>query len=73
MKKEHNYVAHLYNKYRGRIPIGVGYDQKLSEIFPLVFENSKGVSIGIVAVSVMDRDGDDVVHIYINGQGGANE
>jgi carbamate kinase len=36
MKKEHNYVAHLYNKYRGRIPIGVGYDQKLSEIRKLI-------------------------------------
>ena len=52
MDQEHNYVMYFYKKYEGRIAIGVGYDQDLAEIYPFVFEDTDGKSIGIVALGV---------------------
>ncbi len=49
MNHEHDYVNHFYMTYEGRVAIGVGYKQDLSEIYPFVFEDSAGNSIGIVA------------------------
>ncbi|MBL7180175.1 MAG: hypothetical protein ABIK98_08320 [Pseudomonadota bacterium] len=63
MDKEYDYVDHLYKKYQGRVAIGVGYNQNLSEIYPLVFQNSDGESIGIVALGVIPNE-KSVVHIY---------
>jgi hypothetical protein len=34
MDQEHDYVTYFYEKYDGRVAIGVGYDQSLSEIYP---------------------------------------
>lgn len=63
MDKENDYVDYFYEKYQGRVAIGVGYNQHFSEIFPLIFENIDGESIGIVALDVI-LDAQDVVHIY---------
>lgn len=63
MQKENDYVDHFYTKYEGRVALGVGYGLGLTEIYPLVFENSKGESIGILALGVI-LDEIDVVHIY---------
>ena len=59
-----DYVRFLYNKYQGRVAIGVGYDQNLSEIYPFVFEDLGGSSIGIVALGVFTHENNDYVHIY---------
>ena len=64
MNHEHDYVNHFYKTYEGRVAIGVGYNQDLSEIYPFVFENSAGNSIGIVALGVYLHEGIDYVHIY---------
>ena len=44
--------------------IGVGYNMDLSEIYPFVFENIAGNSIGIVALGVYKREDANYVHIY---------
>ena len=49
MDHEHDYVNYFYEKYEGRIAIEAGYNQDLSEIYPFVFEDSAGNSIGIAA------------------------
>ena len=60
MGKENDYVNHFYDKYHGRVAIGVGYNQDLLEIYPLVFQNIEGESIGIVALGAIS----DAVYIY---------
>ena len=45
MVQEHDYVNYFYDKYEGRVAIGVGYKQDLSEIYPFVFEDTDGKSI----------------------------
>ena len=64
MKQEHSYVNYFYQKYEGRVVIGVGYDQNVSEIYPFVFEDTDGKAIGIVALGVYAHDNIDYVHIY---------
>jgi hypothetical protein len=64
MNQEHAYVNYFYKKYEGRVAIGVGYDQNLSEIYPFVFENTDGKSIGIVALGVYTDENINYVHIY---------
>ena len=64
MDQEHDYVSFFYNKYEGRVAIGVGYDQNLSEIYPFVFEDTEGKSIGVVALGVYEHEDTNHVHIY---------
>lgn len=63
MNKENDYVSYFYKRYQGRVALGVGYDQNISEIFPLVYQTSYGESIGVVALGVV-ADNKNVVHIY---------
>ena len=63
MSKENDYVNYFHTKYQGRIAIGVGYNENLNEIYPIVFQNSDGESIGIVALGAVP-DEDKIVHIY---------
>jgi len=64
MDQEHNYVKYFYKKYEGRVAIGVGYNQNLSEIYPFVFEDIDGNSIGVVALGVYTHENIHYVHIY---------
>ena len=64
MNHENDYVNYFYGKYEGRVAIGVGYDQNLSEIYPFVFENPDGDAIGVVALGVHRHDSINYVHIY---------
>lgn len=62
MDKEQKYVEHFYGKYGGRISLGVGYNNDLTEIFPFVFEK-EGTPLGIVALGVISN-GMKFVNIY---------
>ena len=64
MDQEHEYVTYFYEKYEGRVALGVGYNQDLSEIYPFVFEDSDGKSIGVVALGVLTNENFTFVHIY---------
>ncbi|MGD9077747.1 MAG: hypothetical protein PVG96_00335 [Desulfobacterales bacterium] len=64
MNQEDHYVNFFYKKYEGRVAIGVGYNQDLSEIYPFVFEDTDGDSIGVVALAVYTHENIDYVHIY---------
>ena len=64
MAPENDYVEYFYKKYEGRVAIGVGYDQNLSEIYPFVFEDPDGSSIGVVALGVFRHEELNYVHIY---------
>jgi len=63
MQKENQYVQYFYRKYHGRVAIGVGYGNDLSEIFPFVFLDDSGKAIGIVALGVIHNI-DHFVYIY---------
>jgi len=63
MNKENDYVDYFYNKYRGRVAIGVGFNKNITEIYPFVYQTSGGESIGIVALDVIENDR-KIVHIY---------
>jgi hypothetical protein len=67
MNQEQDYVDYFYNKYEGRVAFGVGYDQDLSEIYPFVFEDADGKSIGVVALGVFTHENATYVHIYHMG------
>jgi hypothetical protein len=64
MYQEHHYVNFFYKKYKGRVAIGVGYNKDLSEIYPFVFEDTGGNSIGVVALAIYTHEKRDYVHIY---------
>ena len=64
MSQESDYVKYFYDKFNGRVAIGVGYNKDLSEIYPFVFEDSAGNSIGVVALGVYTYEGINYVHIY---------
>lgn len=57
------HVRYFYNKYQGRIAIGVGYTNDLAEIYPLVFQNKNREAIGIVAIAAIP-DEKTIVYIY---------
>ena len=64
MYQEDHYVSFFYEKYEGRVAIGVVYNQDLSEISPFLFEDTAGNSIGVVALAVYTHENIDYVHIY---------
>lgn len=64
MAQEHEFVKYFYERFEGRVAIGVGYDQDLFEIYPFVFEDPAGNSIGIVALGVYRHERINCVHIY---------
>ena len=64
INKEHDYVNYFYEKYEGRVVIGGGYDQNLSEVYPFVFEDSDGKLIGVVALGVYTNENVNYAHIY---------
>jgi hypothetical protein len=64
MNQEHDYVNYFYQKYAGRVAIGVGYGPDLSEIYPFVFEDTDGNAIGIVALGVHTNENTNYAHIY---------
>lgn len=64
MSQENDYVNYFYEKYEGRVAIGVGYADDLSEIYPFVFEDPAGDSIGLVALGVYTVEAIEYVHIY---------
>lgn len=64
MNQEHDYVNYFYEKYEGRVAIGVGYDQNLSDIYPFVYEDIAAESIGIAALAVCRWESISYVHIY---------
>ena len=64
MSQENDYVNYFYEKYEGRVAIGVGYADDLSEIYPFVFEDPAGDSIGLVALGVYTVEAIAHVHIY---------
>lgn len=61
--KTNEFVSYFYERYQGRIAIGVGYTQNMSEIYPLVFQNRSGESIGVVALGIA-HEKENVVYIY---------
>ena len=61
-----SYVRYFYDKYQGRVAIGVGYTSDLSEIYPFVFQNEKNESVGIVAIDAIP-DEERIVYIYYLG------
>jgi hypothetical protein len=63
MSTADNYINRFYEKYGGRVAIGVGYNPDLSEIYPLVFKNHAAESIGIVALGAT-LDEHRTVYIY---------
>ena len=64
MTQEQEFVNYFYEKFEGRVAIGVGYNQDLSEIYPFVYEDPAGNAIGIVALGIFQHESINYVHIY---------
>ena len=62
--QENRYVDFFYNKFKGRVAIGVGYGQDMLEIFPFLFEDEDGQSLGIAAMAPLFNDEINSVHIF---------
>ena len=62
--QEDRYVDYFYNKFKGRISIGVGYGQDMLEIFPFLFEDDDGQALGIAAMAPLFNDEINSVHIF---------
>jgi hypothetical protein len=63
MTAAENYIHFFYEKYIGRVAIGVGYNENLSQIFPFVFQNDNNKSTGIVAMGTVPDD-EYTVYLY---------
>lgn len=64
MEQERRFVRYLYDRFKGRIAIGVGYDADMSEIYPFVYESPQGNALGIVALSAIHNESGDSVYIF---------
>jgi hypothetical protein len=62
--REDRFVDCFYEKYRGRVAIGVGYGQDLMEIFPFVMEDDDGKALGIIAMATLSNEHMNSVHIF---------
>ena len=62
--QENRFVDFFYNKFKGRISIGVGYGQDMLEIFPFLFEDNDGHALGIAAMAPLSNDEINSVHIF---------
>jgi len=58
-----SYVCYFYDKYRGRIAIGVGYTVDMSEIYPFVFQDEKNEFIGVIAMDAIPNEEVDLPFI----------
>ena len=63
-QQENRYLKFIYDRYPGRVAIGVAYSQEMNEIFPVVIDDGHGQILGIVAMAVMVHDDIAAVHIY---------
>ena len=62
--REGEFVAYFYQKYQGRVAISVGDAQDMQEVFPFVFEDGNGHSLGIIALAILPAETKPTVHIY---------
>ena len=62
--QESLYVDCFYQRFHGRIAIGVGYSQEMAELFPIVMEDDQKKALGIVAMATLSNDDLNSVHIF---------
>ena len=63
-QQENRFINCFYQRYPGRVAIGVAYSQEMNEIFPIVIDDDQGNVLGIVAMASMTHDSLVSVHIY---------
>lgn len=76
MTRAAEYVSHMYSRFEGRAAVTVGVNSDSDTIHPFVYENSRQIPIGLIAMSTDQSAspvGVDVYHISAfkpgNGQG----
>ena len=62
--QENRYVNCFYDRFPGRIAIGVGYNQEMMELFPIVVEDDQHNVLGIVAMATLSTNDMQSVHIF---------
>lgn len=62
--QECRFLDCFYQRFPGRIAIGVGYSQEMMEIFPIVVEDAQNKALGIVAMATLSNDSMNSVHIF---------
>ncbi len=62
--REDQYIDCFYAKYKGRVALAVGYNQKMEEIFPIVIEDDNKKPLGIVAMATSQNKETSAVHIF---------
>ncbi len=64
MNPAQTYVATLYARFPGRVPVKVGLTLGFGAVYPLVFEDASGVPIGLVGCSWSEGQSADFVQVY---------
>jgi hypothetical protein len=62
--QEDRLVEYFYEKFKGRVAIGVGYAEGLVEVFPLVLEDGAGNTLGSLAMAALSNERVTSVHIF---------
>lgn len=64
MNKAQSYIEHFYSKYKGRVPFRAGCAGGFSFVYPFVYEDESGNSIGLVSMAWEKETNENLVRIF---------
>lgn len=64
MNPAQNFVATLYGRFLGRVPVKIGLTRGFGAVYPLVFEDEVGVPIGLIGCAWSEGQDPNLVQVY---------
>jgi len=64
MNSARSYVLALYARFEGQVPVKVGITCGFGAVYPFVFEDGKGLPMGLVGCAWNEEQASDLVQIY---------
>jgi len=64
MNLAQRYIDHFYREFPGRVPFKAGSAGGFSFVYPFVFENNKGIPIGLVCMAWEKGSSENLVRIF---------
>lgn len=65
MTRAEKFVEELYSRFEGRVPFSAGYTLQFSKtVYPVVYENEKGIPIGLVAAAANNKTDTSEVQLF---------
>jgi GNAT superfamily N-acetyltransferase len=60
-----SFIAELYSSFEGRVPFAAGYTTGfLKKVYPLVYEDSDGTAIGLIAAAANSEEDTSEVQLF---------